>query len=144
MVKFSTVMISLILIGLIAVLVISAGIQMASDYGFDTSIANDSRIGNIKIDLSDAINEAYEDERGASDSLSNSTITTSAGIPFIDAIGGVWKSIKNGPTVIFNLIKGLGESVLGSSYALVFTALGAIISIIVIFAIWRMIATGDG
>jgi hypothetical protein len=106
-VNFRPLLISLLLFGLLAAAVINAGIMIANSNDADESIANNTAINDYSTDLTDSLEGAGGEGTTAYDSFSNSTISLTGGIVFLDAIGGLWKTLLNVPRTVFNLTQDL-------------------------------------
>lgn len=151
MVEFRPLLISFILLGLFSVALINV-IYFTQVDNDATETIMDSKYGiNIyKDNITTTINDGYEDVRNADNSTSGSQVTLNAGSPFLDAISGVWKNVKSAPIVVYKLTIGMAyEKLLYNSEnrtegILILTAIGAILTLTIIFAAWKMIATGDG
>lgn len=150
MVEFRPLLISFILLGIFSVALINIIYFVQIDNGADETIM-DSKYGlNIyKENITTSINKGYNDISDADNSTSGSPITLSSGSPFLDAISGVWKTVKTAPITVYKLTLGLAyEKLFYNSEGrtegiLILTAIVSIITLTIIFAAWKMIATGD-
>lgn len=138
--------ISSLILGLLALAMINAGIILASNNGATESISNDSIIRNYASNLSEELEDSSSVGSSAKESFSNSTVSVSGGVVFVEAIGGLWKSLTAVPVTIINLtvelIKGriLGDTAFYAVFGVI--TLASIITII--FAVWKLVSTGEG
>jgi hypothetical protein len=146
MASIRLVIINLLIVSLFAVAIITGGSMLAVQNGANQSITDDQSLSNIKANLSTGINSNYEKTKSASTSFENSSISLTGGIPFIDSIYGTWKVLKETPVMMYNLIfGGIFEKVLGSNSAqIILAVIGTILTITIIFAVVKLISTGDG
>lgn len=138
--------ISILLLGLLAMAVINAGILIAHDNNSKNSIANDTDINNYASSLQNSLANASETADKTDESFRNSTISTSGGVVFVDAIGGLWTTLIEVPSMIMklttNLVKGkiLGDT----AFYAVIGVISAILVITLILAVWKLVGTGEG
>lgn len=146
MVEFRPMIVSFILIGLFSIAVINILFFMQSNNGADETILDDDSLSDYKTSITGNISKTYSDSSAADNSTSSSTVSFTFGSPFLDAINGVWKTIKSAPIAIYQLTIGLGQKYLfgGTEALIITTAIAAILTITIIFAVWKMIATGEG
>ena len=141
---FKGYLIGLLLVGLFAIAIINAGIIISSDNDATVSIGDDPSLSSYKSSIESELGNATSNSQSADQILSNSTITTTS-TPFVDSIGGIWKSVKAAPVAVWNLTLGLAlERIFGEDKRIVLNILGAILGLILIFAVIYLIATGDG
>lgn len=146
MVSLRPVIISILLSVLFIIAVISGGIYMAEQNGASENIGNDSAFSSLRNDLIDKTQDNYDSSLAAMNSLENSSISLTSGIPFLDSIYGGWKVIKATPMIMYNLITAsLFERLLGSqTSAIIIGIISAILIITIIFAVIKLVSTGDG
>lgn len=137
--------ISALLLGLIAIGIISTGIMIASENDATQSIANDTAISNYATALQNSLANASESASSADASFRNSTVSVTGGVVFVDAIGGLWKTLTTVPSAVLtlttNLIKGkiMGDT----AFYAVFGVMALIIVITLILAVWKAVSTGE-
>jgi hypothetical protein len=146
MVEFRPLLISFILIGLFAVAMMNAVYYMQIDNDANETIM-DSQYGLdiYKQNVTDKLEDTYTDSVGADNSTSSSQVTFNFGSPFLDAINGVWKTIKVAPITVYQLTIGMANKMFfsGPEGLIITTTIGAILTITIVFAVWKMISTGD-
>lgn len=145
MASFRPLVIALLLLGIFAVAIVSFGINLARENGATQNIGDNPIISNYAGNVSDTLGRAYDNANDSIESLSKSPVTLTGGFPLFDAIAGLWKVLKTVPITVYNLTVGLLLStILGSTYAIVLGVVGAIFIITIIFAVWKMLSTGQG
>ncbi len=144
--NFKPILVALLLVGLFALAFLNFGIMTAEIEGANQSISDDPSISAYAASLNQTLEASISETEAANTAFSNSSITTTTSFPFVDAIGGIWKTMKNAPIAVWNLSFGLLLSnVLGSeAYAMVIGVLGAILTMTIIFAVWKLIHSGEG
>jgi hypothetical protein len=142
---FKGILVALLVTGLLMVLMISGAVMLSEQNDFAGSPADDSSLSSYKTEIEDSLGDAYTQTTDSDAVLSNSTVTTTTSFPFIESINGIWKNIRQAPLSVWNLTMGLLlEKALGENKTIVLTVLGAILSLMLIFSIIYLIATGDG
>lgn len=141
---FRGLIISLLLVGLFAIALINGGILLAALNSPNQTIANDAAIMDYASELNSTLEDVYTDANSSETSFTVSPLTTTTSIPFVDAVGGIWKTLKKTPTTVWNLsVNYIFIKIFGSAaYAIVFGVISAIMLIIIIFAVWEWISTG--
>jgi hypothetical protein len=144
-VNFRPLLISLLLFGLLAAAVINAGIMIANSNDADESIANNTAINDYSTDLTESLEGAGGEGTTAYDSFSNSTISLTGGIVFLDAIGGLWKTLINVPRTVFILTRSLVSSTIleSNGFLVIFGVITLIILLSIILAVWKLVSTGE-
>ena len=142
--SFKGFIIGMLLVGLFAFALISSGI-IIGDKNNGQSIGDIPTISKFRTDIQVNLSEAYNTANSSETSFGSSPISLTS-IVFVDALGGIWKTLKSIPLAIWNLIMSLvsGSIAPASEYGVVFGVIGAIIIITIIFGVWKMISTGDG
>lgn len=147
MVEFRPLIISFILIGLFAIAMINVVYFIQVDNDADeTILSSQYGLDIYKENLTSSINYAYDESQNAENSTSRSQVSASYGSPFLESINGIWKTIKVYPVTIYQLTIGFASRELfnGPEGYVITTTLAIILSITIIFAVWKMISTGDG
>lgn len=145
MVNFRPLLVGFLLAGLFAIALLNFGILLAENNGVDHSIGDDPAISSYKDNLEDTLDTAYSNATGAEESLGKSPVSFISQNIIFDAIGGIWKTLKEVPITVYNLTFGLlSQKLFGdSSYGIVLAIISTIITITVIFGVWKMVFTGD-
>lgn len=145
MANFRPILVALLVLGLFGVAIITAGIRLASVNGANQSIGDDLSLAAYSSSLNQSLKDAYDSSVAANAAVSNSSITLTSTLPFIDAIGGIWKTLKSAPIAIWNLTFGIVfQNILGdNSYAIVIGVIGAILLMTIVFAVWKLISSGE-
>lgn len=143
MVGFKHFVIGMLLVGLFAYALINAGILLGY-YNDGNSIADSLVLSSFKANISTQLENSYSTANSTEASFGDSPISLTQ-IIFVDALGGLWKTLKTIPTTIFNLLTGIvGSTILPSSeFFILYSVIGAIIIITIIFGVWKLISTGD-
>lgn len=110
----------------------------------DTTL-DDPTLINFTNTLSEVMENNSDSARQSNDAFTNSSITTTTSIPYVDSIGGIWKSAKKYPVMIYDVTMGLVFTKLLSDNAktVIISVLGAILTLSILFAAWKLIATGE-
>lgn len=145
MVKFTTLIFGFLLLGLFAIAMINGGTRLASINNANHSIAEDPSISAYASSLNSTLETSYTNAVAAEGAINSSSITLTTSNPFIDAIGGIWKTLKTVPITIYNLTIGLVFSKIlgGSGYGILLGVLSSIFIIVLIYAIYKGIFTGE-
>lgn len=146
MVKFVPIMIALILTGMFTIALLYGGILFQITNDAPVKITDDPEIANLSTDISSSLGETSNNLNSADQSFSNSTITTTGVIPYVNAISGVWQVIKKGPTLGYNIISTfIFDKLLGGDPTafVIVSALAAILMLIVISAVVYMVSRGE-
>jgi hypothetical protein len=119
--------------------------MIANSNDADESIANNTAINDYSTDLTDSLEGAGGEGTTAYDSFSNSTISLTGGIVFLDAIGGLWKTLINVPRTVFILTRSLVSSTIleSNGFLVVFGVITLIIILSIILAVWKLVSTGE-
>lgn len=137
-------LVGILLAGLFAFALISGGIMMATNNGASQSIGDDPALSSYKSGLETTLGEAQENANASIEAIGESPISVIPGSFVFDAIAGVWKTLKVVPVTIYNLTFGLAsEKIFGSTFAVVFGTLAAIIIILIIFGVIKMVSQGQ-
>lgn len=146
MAELRPLLIGFLIIGLFAVAIINVGYYIQTDNDATETIA-DSQYGLdvFKQNITSKIDSSYDTSNAAENSTSSSSVTFNYGSPFLDAINGIWKTIKTAPVGVYELTIGLANDKFfhGTDGLIITTTIAAILTITIIFAVWKMIATGD-
>lgn len=144
MAEFRPLVVSLLVFGLFAVLLINIGAQIAQDNNPNSTILNISGFSNFKANTSEHLEDSYGTISDADTAVTNSSVTLTSGIPFVDAIGGIWKTIKVAPMAIYGLVKDTAVAQIIGDNTVIVATVGAILLLTFIFAVWKFISTGEG
>lgn len=145
MAKFVPLLIALLMLGIFSFAFLAGGINLQVQNDAPILLNNDSATRYFYQSINDTLYDSSDNFADANQAFSNSSITTTGVVPYLDAIGGVWKIMKTAPLVIYNLVIGLTFAKLfGDQAALVITSvLGGIMIIIIISAVVFMISRGE-
>lgn len=146
MAEFRPIIINLLLLSLFAVAIITGGTMIALQNGGDQSIINDTEFNMLTGNLTSTLENNYRNTSQVSSSFENSSVTLTGGIPFIDSIYGTWKVIKTTPVLVYNLVSSvIFDKLLGDrAKAIIIAVLSTILMITIIFAIVKLVSTGEG
>ena len=145
MANFRPMIVYFLLLGVFMVALINGGILLATQHSANQSIGDDSMLTDYRDSLNNTLAESYNDAQEIEGAMNKSEVTLTTGIPVINAITGVWKTIKVVPMTIYNLASGLVFSrILGSyTFAIILSVISAIVIITILFAVWKFVSTGD-
>lgn len=120
------------------------GVMLLQNTG-EIDVFNGTALEGLKTNVAEDLNTYAETTKEAGASFENSTISLTSGIPFIDSIYGVWKVLISTPKLMYNLItEVMFNTLLGDEASkIVFAVIGAILVITIIFAVVKLISTGD-
>lgn len=141
--EFRPIVVNLLLVGLLIIAMITMGLNIASNNP-SQSIGNDPTLSAYANSLNATLYNATDDASASEQAITNSSITLTSGFPVFDSISGVWKTIKKVPVAVFNLTIGLVRTRLGSSFWVVLGVIGAILTITILLAVWKLVSTGEG
>lgn len=145
--RLSPIIVSLLLFGLFAIAIINGALLLSVFNSPNQTIANDPALIEYSNALNSTLASSYADANASETAIGTSPVTLSSnsGIIF-DAIAGVWKTMKKAPVAIYNLTLGLifAKIFADSQFAIVFAILGAILLIVIVFAVVELTSTGQG
>lgn len=137
-------LVGFLLAGLFAFALISGGIMLATNHGSSQNVGDDPALSSYKTSLETSLLEAQDNANSSIEALGDSPVSVIPGSFVIDAISGVWKTLKNVPVTLYNLTFGLAKNKLfGSTYDVVFGILAAIVIIIFLFAVIKLVTQGQ-
>lgn len=144
MAGFRPLIVGLLLAGLFAYALINAGLLIAINNNPSQTIGNDESLSDYKDSLESNLQESYANSNSSEESFSKSPLSLS-NIIVVDAIGGVWKSIKIIPVAIYNLTIGILIQKLFSSqeFSIALSVIGAILIITFVLLAWKLLSTGE-
>lgn len=144
--KFRPIIVALLLAGLFAAAIINAGLLVAINNGSSQSIGDDPAIASYKQALESSLMNASRDANTSETNLGTSPVSLTIGGSVFDALGGMWKTMKEVPVTVYNLTFGLLATKLfgDPSYGIVLGVIAAIITITIIIGVVRLVASGDG
>lgn len=146
MAKFTPIMIGLLLTAAFSYAVFFGGIMMQSQNNAPILFIGDSENNQFYQQINETLYDASTDAAIAQGAFENSSIQTSGVVPFVSALGGIWKVLRNAPITVYNLVitYGLGK-LFGNEAALAIVSIvGAVITIILISAIILYVSRGEG
>jgi len=143
--SFRPLVVGLLLAGLFAFALINAGLLISINNGANQSIGDDPAISSYSESLEETLLEANENANATETAFGSSPITLTTGSLVFDAVGGIWKTMKEVPVTVYNLTFGLiATKIFGDeSYGVVFGVIGAILMMTIIFGIWKWVTTGE-
>lgn len=142
---FRPILIGLLIFSLIAIGTINIGLRLASENNVNQSISDNPAISSYANSLNTTLEGASETSTALETAFTNSTISVSGGILFLDALGGLWKSMKSIPITIYNLTIGIIKNQLlgDTAFYIIFGTIGLIVIISLIFAVWKLLSQGE-
>lgn len=144
--EFRPIVINLLWISLFAVAILTAGYMVAIQNNASQSVLDDPSLASLNESLSTQLKSNYQTTTQAGASFENSSVSLTSGIPFINAIYGVWKVLKNAPITMYNLIVGvIFQKLLGDTATfIIISVISTILIITIIFAVVKLVSTGEG
>lgn len=141
---FKPILVSLILAGLFAFSLLYGGYLLAVNNDASQSILDNPAMNSFKENLEDNLTGFYDTVNASETSFAKSPISLSQ-IVFVDALGGIWKTLKIIPLAIWNLIAGLviGNLLTQTQFIIVGGVVGSLLIITIIFGVWKLINTGE-
>lgn len=138
-------LISFLVVGLFAFAMINGALLLESNNNATQSIGDDPTIASYKSSLESTLEDSSTNANSAETAIGDSPVTLTTGNIIFDAIGGIWKTLKVIPTTVYNLTIGLAMTkIFGSnSFGIVFGVIASILTITLIFGVWRMVTSGD-
>lgn len=145
MVRFLPLVIAFMVFSLFALSFINSGILLAEANEANQSIADYGPLQTYADQLNDTLSQYEDDVNNVSQGFSTSPISIIFNNFIVEAIGGLWKTIKGQATQGYHITTNFIAPILFSgSAAIILTLIGAIITLMVIISIYRMLFTGDG
>jgi hypothetical protein len=147
MAKFMPIIIALLITGMFAIALLSGIMSFQKENDAVIKITDDPEIGELYSNISSSLSTTSDNANVADNSFKNSTTETTGVTPYITAIGGIWKLIKVGPTLIWKvLVTFIFDKLLGGDPAafIIATSLAAILVLMIISAVVYMISRGEG
>ena len=146
MTEFRPLIVSLLIVGLFAFALMSAGILIGSQNNAQQNIGDDPAISSYKTSLENNLRRASESANTSERGLESSQVTLSTGGVILDTIGKIWKTMKTIPITVYNLTAGILFTRLFGNEAggLVFGVIATILILTIIFGVWKWISTGEG
>lgn len=130
--------------GLFALALISGGIRLAETNGVNHSIGDDPVLISYKTSLESSLTQAEINSNSSLEALGQSPTTEVGGSFIYDAITGVWKTLKEVPSTIYNLFaKVLRVKVFGETFNPIFGIGAALLMIIIIFGVIKLVVAGQ-
>lgn len=137
------ILVSLLLSGLFALALITGGVMIAEQNNPSQSIGNEPYIANFSESINQSLVSARTSSQDADELLTNSSVTTTTNIVFVDAVSGMWKILRNAPTTIWQVTGGLMVRTIGVPLTVI-ALITSILIIVLLIAIVRFITTGQG
>ena|SRR3990167_1386712 len=137
-------LVGLLLGGLFALVLITGGIMLANNNASPVSIGDDPALSAYKTSLESSLENAQANANASIEALGESPISIIPGSFVIDAIAGVWKTLKVVPVTIYNLTFGLAkDKIFGETFDVVFGIMAAILIIVIIFGVIKLVSQGQ-
>lgn len=134
----------MLLAGLFIISMISGGILLQSNNNSPQNIGNDPALASYKSSLEASLETAQSNNNASLEALGESPVSVIPGAFIIDAIAGVWKTLKVVPVTIYNLTFGLLKvKLLGTTYNIVLGVISAILTMAIIFGVIKLVSTGQ-
>ena len=142
--SLKTLIVGLLLAGLFMIAMINFGLQLSTDNGSNQSIGDDPALIQYSTALEGNLSEAQANANSAETAASNSSVSLTGTLPFIESSPNVLKTVRTIPITIWNLTFGLFLDKIfgGSSGYLVVGIIGACLTIVLVLLFLKFISTG--
>lgn len=150
MARFVPLMAAMLIGGLAILAMITAGIMIQTQNGVSpsNSIGNDSAISAYYNSLNGTLINSSSDTTTSQAALTNSTTSTTGTIPYLNALGGIWKVLEAAPFTVFNLTANfISAELMGNNQAaanIITGVIFAILTLMLISAIVLWVMWGQG
>lgn len=133
-----------LLAGLFIFSIITGMIMLGNNNNASQNIGDDPILTAYKDDIEDTLNTAQTNSNSSLEALGDSPVTVIPGSFVIDAIAGIWKTLKVVPVTIYNLTAGLFKvKIFGDGFNVVIGILSAILIMIIIFGVIKLVSQGQ-
>lgn len=141
---FFGILAGLLLVGVIFLSLIVGGSFMAQQNG-GQSISSIPVINVSANDLTTQLSKEYQTANNTNDVMTKSPISITNYAFVIDAVGGIWTTLKVIPAATYNIIATfVGQALLGNTLSTIFLGvIGSILLIAIFLFAWKMLRTGD-
>lgn len=143
---FSGLLVGLLVTGLFMMALLIGGAQMATNISGSQSINTQPQIAKLTANLTTQLDSAYGTANATEEAVSKSKTTITQGTVFLDAMAGVWTTMKVVPIAVYNAVSLFLNTTLLSGNPM-YLIIGGVISAILIFMFvlyaWKVIRTGD-
>lgn len=135
----------LFLVALFAIALFSFAFQLAISNDSPRSLSDDPTISSYTGSLNNYSRDSSLSTTSALRSIAESPLSLTTGYYIIVAMGGLWKSIITTPLSILNLtFQTIFTRLLGDqTYYVVLSIIGTILGLSLIFAIYKLLSTGE-
>ena len=143
---FSGLLIGLLVTGLFIMALLIGGTQLSTNIDGSQSIANQPQIAKLTANLTTQLNAAYGTANDTETAVSKSKTTITQGTVFLDAMAGVWTTMKIIPIAVYNAANlFISTTLLSGSpmYLVIGGVVGAILIFLFVLYAWKVIRTGD-
>lgn len=132
------ILIYMLLFGAFIMAFINGGLLLAAVNSPNNTIGNDPALVEFSSALNSTLEDAYESANGSMTAIESSPVQVTQFAIILDAIGGIWKSLKVVPLAIYNLSVDyvFGKLLGDQQFAIMMGIVGAILIIVLIFAVW--------
>lgn len=141
---FLGLIVGILVSGLFVVALLYGGGRLSEDNN-GQSILQDSSINKTFTTLNTDLNKAWDSANNTETATAKSPLTISQGSFIINAMGGLWVTVKVIPTLVWNtMLLFLQNSLFGSpAFAVVFGVIGAIVIFMFTLYAWKLISSGE-
>lgn len=133
-----------LLAGLIIFSLITGMITLANNNNAAQNIGDDPTLAAYKENIEDTLNTAQDNSNASLEALGDSPITVIPGSFVIDAIAGIWKTLKVVPVTLYNLTIGLLKvKIFGDGFNIVWGIISAVVIMLIIFGVIKLVSQGQ-
>lgn len=144
--NFRPIIMSLLLGALFIVCMINGAVLLGVYNNANSSILEDPTINNLNNNLITNLSDYYSSANATDTSLAQSSVSVGDRGFIIDAVGGIWKTMKVIPLLIYTIFtEFIFINIFGNpTYAIIFSVFTGMVIITIVFAVYKWIYTGEG
>lgn len=145
MVNFRPIMVALILFGLFSIALINGALLLPQANLSNQSIADHPSVRDYADELNKSLDKYKTDVKSSEEAISEAPTSIISDNIILDAIGGIWRTLKTVPTTIFNITTDfIGPVLFSGPFLVVIGVISAILTLSIIIAVWKLVFTGEG
>jgi hypothetical protein len=141
--KFSSLVIPFIVFGLFMIAFLTGSQILALNNEPSQGIANAPGFEGLNDSFGSELEEYYTDINVSEEAAASSSITTGSDGITLDSFGSSWKTFKEAPVAIGNVLSGFLLQQ-GIAAPIILTTIAAILSFLILLAVWKLLRQGEG
>lgn len=143
-VGLKSMIITFLIIGLFSFALISFGVNFPDNNLANQSLLDDQRINTSYSQLSTELQDTKTTSEAQLDVLEETEAETGSENVVFRSVASVWKAFKSMSIGLFNIVFGLiFDVLLGQAFVAVVGVIGAIVTLLIAFYVWKWVRTGD-